>query len=237
MDLLRTRAATLGLTLTDAQTGQFQRYYQELIDWNARFNLTRITDYEDVQIKHFLDSLTAAVIIPQAAKDSGRFVDIGAGAGLPGLALKIAFPAIRLTLIEATGKKANFLRHIVQTLGLEGVEVEAERSETLAQHPRFRQQFDVALARALAPMAPLAEMTLPFCKTGGIVIAYKKGDIEAELAAARRAIGAVGGELLQRRLVDVEGLRDGRCLVALRKVKPTPSEYPRRPGTPQKSPL
>ncbi|MBM3925762.1 MAG: 16S rRNA (guanine(527)-N(7))-methyltransferase RsmG [SAR202 cluster bacterium] len=237
MDLLRRHATALGITLNDAQLDQFQRFYQELTNWNQRFNLTRITGYDDVQIKHFLDSLTAASVIPQVAKDGGRFVDIGAGAGLPGLALKIAFPAIRLTLIEATGKKANFLRHVVQALGLDSVEVEAERSEVLAQDPRFRQQFDVALARALAPMAPLAEMALPFCKTGGIVVAYKKGDIDAELAAARRAIATVGGEMLRRHEVDVEGLRDGRCLVVLRKARPTPSEYPRRPGTPQKSPL
>jgi 16S rRNA (guanine527-N7)-methyltransferase len=237
MDILRQHAPALGLTLTDAQLDQFQRFYQELTDWNARFNLTRITGYEDVQVKHFLDSLTAAAVIPQSVKGGGRFVDIGAGAGLPGLALKIAFPAIRLTLIEATGKKAVFLRHVVQTLGLEGVDVEAERSETLAQDPRYRQQFDVALARALAPMGPLAEMALPFCNTGGIVVAYKKGDIDNELADARRAIAIVGGEVLRRHEVDIEGLRDGRCLVVLRKVRPTPSEYPRRPGTPQKSPI
>jgi len=237
MDLLRQHAPTLGIALTATQLDQFQRLYQELTDWNQRFNLTRITTYEDVQNKHFLDSLTAALVIPPSAKESGRFVDIGAGAGLPGLALKIAFPATRLTLVEATGKKANFLRHVVQVLGLEGVEVEAQRSETVAHDPRYREKFDVALARALAPMSPLAEMALPFCRIGGIVVAYKKGNIDQELANARRAIALLGGELSQRHEVDVEGLRDGRCLVVLRKVRPTPSEYPRRPGTPQKSPL
>jgi 16S rRNA (guanine527-N7)-methyltransferase len=162
---------------------------------------------------------------------------VGAGAGFPGLPLKIALPGIRLTLLEATGKKAVFLQHVVNTLGLPNVAVVTARAEEAGRQPRLREQFDVVLARAVAVMPVLAELTLPLVKVGGLVIAAKGQDPTAEIKEAANALGVLGGRVKQILPVTVPGLEAARHLVVIKKIKPTPKQYPRRPGLPAQKPI
>jgi len=227
----------LGIDLTSAQIDSFQIYYQELIDWNHRINLTAIIDYHDVQVKHFLDSLTVFFGLPEPLPKDFKLIDVGSGGGFPGLPLKIIFPQIEMVLLESTNKKADFLKHIVQTLGLDDVDVVAGRAEEMAHLPDYREQFDTVVARGLAEMDVLAELTLPFCRVGGYLIAQKKGEIETELAASLNAITAMGGRLSGVKNIALSEFTDRRCLLIIEKVSPTPAKYPRRPGIPTKRPL
>ena len=170
------------------------------------------------------------------SSDSGRLADVGSGAGFPGVPLKIVFPGLQTTLIESTGKKTAFLDHLAGDLDLK-LDVRKGRAETLAHEPDLRESFDFVTSRAVAGMAVLAELCLPFCRVGGTVVAQKKGDIEEEIDNAGRAIDAMGGRLKEVKEVSVAGLGDGRRLVLLEKVRPTPDGYPRRPGVPAKRPL
>ena len=235
--LLRQGAAAIGIRLTDAQLERFQRYYDELVDWNSRVNLTAVTGVDEVQTRHFLDSLSVAQAIPERNLESGRFVDVGSGAGFPGLPLKIAFPGLRATLIDSTAKKTAFLSHLVDVLKLDGVDVLTGRAETLAHDPELRGTFDLVVTRAVADMAVLAELTLPFCRIGGLVVAQKSRAIHDEIDRARQAIETVGGELREAIPVHVPGLEKERTLIVFEKVAPTPERYPRRPGIPAKRPI
>jgi len=235
-DILEREIGNIGVELSLAQLELFQRYYYELTEWNSRVNLTSITEWEAVQTRHYLDSLTVALVIPEEILSSGRFVDIGSGGGFPGVPLIIAFPGMRGTLIEATGKKVAFLEHVKDTLELEGLEIQNGRAETLARDPSLRESFDVVLSRSVAGMAALAEMTLPFCRIGGLVVAHKGQNIEDEMTAAAKAITVTGGTIKEVRTVSLEGLSE-RSLVVLEKVSPTPDRLPRRPGMPSKRPI
>lgn len=238
MTELAAGALKLGLDLSPLQLAQFQSYYRELVDWNRRVNLTAITDYREVQLKHFLDALTVTIAFPPAAGGPGpRLIDVGTGAGLPGLPVKIVFPGMRLVLLEATAKKAVFLDYLIQKLGLEGVEIVVGRAETVARQGPYREGFDLVLSRGVAPLPVLAELTLPFITPGGCLVAQKKGDTAAEIAAAGRAISLLGGRLREVRAVDLAELADRRHLVIVDKIAPTPPAYPRRPGMPAKKPL
>lgn len=238
METLIAGARELGLKLGPIQLGQFASYYKELLDWNKRANLTAITGYEDIQLKHFLDSLTIVLAWPpEAAQKDLRVIDVGTGAGLPGIPLKIVFPEIKLTLLEATSKKAVFLRHLVEGLGLKGIEVVDGRAEEVAREPHYREKFDLVLSRAVAPLPALVELALPFCAVGGSSIAQKKGAIDEEISRAGRAIGLLGGSLREVKKVDLPPLPNGRCLVIIDKLSPTPEKYPRRPGLPAKRPI
>jgi 16S rRNA (guanine527-N7)-methyltransferase len=237
MEYLTAGASRLGIDLTPAQMDRFQTYYQELTDWNSRMNLTAITDYEEVQLKHFLDSLTVAPALPQPQSPDFRLIDVGSGGGFPGLPLKIAFPQLQLVLLESTNKKADFLRHIVKILSLEGVSVITGRAEETAHLPDYRERFDAAVARGLAEMNILAELTLPFCIVGGHLIAHKKGDIDNELSQSLKAIEILGGRLIEVKSVNLPEFNDKRFLVIVEKVADTPLRFPRRSGIPAKRPL
>jgi 16S rRNA (guanine527-N7)-methyltransferase len=240
MDRLIAGARTLGLRLTDNQVAAFQLYYEELVSWNQKFNLTAITAYEQVQIRHFLDSLSVLLAAPARAtldRAESRAIDVGTGAGFPGIPLKLVCPGLRLTLLEATGKKVGFLQHLVARLGLRQVTPLHGRAEELAHDPAHRESYDLALARAVAEMATLAEYALPFCKVGGWVIAQKGEAGSAEAWRASHAIQLLGGELHRVLPVELPGLPEDRSLVILKKVAPTPAAYPRRTGIPAKRPL
>ena len=235
-DLLATGAKALGIRLSETQTSRFVRYYDELARWNERVNLTSITEWEAVQSRHFLDSLSAAQALSPQMLQSGSFIDVGSGGGFPGLPLKLAFPGMRGTLLEATAKKTAFLAHLSEILELEDISVRTGRAETLAHDAEMREAFDMALARAVAEVATLAELTLPFVRVGGIVVMHKKADIADELEQAQGAIETLGGRLREVLPVTLPGL-DERALVVLEKQHPTPERYPRRPGMPAKRPL
>jgi len=238
MERLKAGAKKLGLNLNSSQLEQFQVYYQELTDWNRRMNLTRITDYEDVQIKHFLDSLTVTLAWQQTISNAGTsLIDVGTGGGIPGLPLKIVFRNIRLVLLDATTKKSAFLHHIKQKLGLNNVEIVVGRAEEVAHQTRYREQFDIVLSRGVASLPTLVELTLPFCTIGGRFIAQKKGAIDPEISQAGKAISLLGGSLRGVERVDLEEFAEERQLIIIDKVAVTPPQYPRRPGIPAKRPL
>ena len=204
----------------------FNLYLQELLEWNKKFNLTAITDPEEVRRKHFEDSLTLLQTI-QLTDQS--LIDIGAGAGFPGIPLKIACPEIKLTLLEATRKKADFLKHIVSVLNLNNTEVIWGRAEEIAKEKR--ESFDIAVSRAVAKLNTLCEYCLPFIKVGGIFIAYKEENVEEEVEDAKVAISTLGGSVREIKKLPQ------RSLVIIDKVKPTPPQFPRRPGMAKKRPL
>ncbi len=231
-------AQQLGISLITQQTGQFQTYYEQLVAWNEKVNLTSITDYEEVQTKHFLDSLTIVPVLSKEPWAGSKFslIDIGTGAGFPGIPLKIVLPGTRIVLLESVGKKTAFLTYVVDRLGLSDAEIVKGRAEEVAHRTDYREKFEVAVGRALGKLATLAELTLPFCREGGLVIAPKKGDIGAELDRAERAMQQLGGRLKGVLETHIEGLQDHR-LVVMEKVTVTPPKYPRRPGMPAKRPL
>ena len=236
MAILARGAIELGVELSPRQLEQFETYYRELADWNQRVNLTAIVEYEEVQVRHFLDSLTVLKALPDGPPTSLRIVDVGAGAGFPGLPLKLAFPEIHLVLVESVGKKARFLEHLVDVLGLSGVEVLAKRAEELAHRAELRESSDLAVSRGVARLATLLEYCLPFCRLGGRTVLLKRG-IEQELVGASHALEALGGHPAGVFPVRVTGLTDGRVVLVVDKVNATPDQYPRRPGMPAKRPL
>jgi len=225
----------LGIHLTRSQIFALSLYERELVDWNARFNLTAIRDPQEIRTKHFLDSLTCLQVIRPVGV--GRLVDIGTGAGFPGIPIKIACPKLQLSLVESVGKKAEFCRHVVNILGLQGSEVIQERSETLGHDSTYREKYDWAVARAVAILPVLAEYLLPLVKVGGSMIAMKGESGPAEAHMAEHALKVLGGHLRQLLPVTLPGVAEERYLVVIDKVAATPAGYPRKVGIPARRPL
>ena len=224
---LADRAAGIGLQLSAAQVAVCERYGSELVERNKTINLTAITELEAVAMKHFLDSFTACAVRVWTGRE--RVVDVGSGAGFPGLALRIAMPAVKLTCVESVGKKSRFLEETSALLGLGDVEIRNERAETLAHTADRRAAYDVGTARAVGTLAACAEYLLPFLRIGGDAIVWK-GKVDAELAAARKALASVGGEIaaiVSTIQLGVADVLPGRSLVVMRKVRATPDRYPR----------
>jgi len=229
----------LGIELNAAQVAKFELYYRELIEWNKKFNLTAITDYQGVQLKHFLDSITVTLALTreEMGRPSLSIIDVGTGAGFPGIPLKILLSQPRLVLLDSTTKKAAFLHHVTQELELSNVEIVSGRAEEIARRPLYRQQFDLAVSRAVASLPVLVELALPFCRIGGKFVAQKKGEIRQEVVKAHKAIDILGGKLDQVRKIELEELSDERYLVIIDKICATLEEYPRRPGMPRRHPI
>lgn len=234
-DFARHAEHLLGVRLRRSQIAALSLYERELVDWNTRFNLTAIRDPQEIYIKHFLDSLTCLMALRETPPD--RLIDIGTGAGFPGIPIKIFYPKTQLTLVESVGKKADFCRHVVHMLDLQGVEVIQERAEVLGQDPVYRERFNWAVARAVAILPVLVEYLLPLVRVGGSMLAMKGESALAEAHSAERALGMLGGHLRQLIPVTLPGVAEERYLVVIDKVAATPHGYPRKVGVPAKRPL
>jgi 16S rRNA (guanine527-N7)-methyltransferase len=232
-------ARQLGIELSSAQLAQLDQLGAALREANQRMNLTRIVDPAEIETRHFLDSLTAAVPLLDKLRGTQpiRLVDVGSGGGMPGLPLKIAFPRVQVTLIEATRKKADFLREVTEQLRLQDVQVLAERAETAGRDPTHRDAYDWATARALGPLPVVIELCAPFLAPGGLLVAQRGGDLDAEQNAAIPAFKALKLWTRVPVPIQLDGLAGRRGLIVAEKYTATPEAYPRRPGMPRKRPL
>lgn len=225
----------IGITLSQYQISLLEEYQRELQIWNDRFNLTAIHEPEKIQTKHFLDSFSTFLVMKKTSVK--RIIDIGTGAGFPGIPLKILFPETEMVLVDSVGKKTDFCQHIVDHLDLEGVEVVHDRVEQLARQATFREKFDWAVARAVANLSTLAEYMLPFVRIGGSMLAMKGDQGPFEAQQAQQAVSVLGGELQQVKRVTLPGVTEDRFLITIGKNAITPEKYPRRVGVPSKRPL
>ncbi len=224
-----------GTPLTEQQQKAFELYETELMSWNEKFNLTAIRDAEGIRIKHFLDSLTCLQVMKPLRNE--RIIDVGTGAGFPGIPLKIIYPGLKLTLVESVGKKAGFCKHIIETLHLGTVDVLTLRAEEVGRLPNHRAQYDWAIARAVASLPILAEYLVPLLKIGGRMLAQKGESAHAEAQASENAFKLLGVELQTIEKITLPGVVDERYLVVAKKMAATPALYPRTVGIPSKKPL
>ncbi len=224
-----------GIELTTRQEQQFQRYFELLVEWNEKMNLTAIVAEDEVYLKHFYDSVTASFYYKFKAGE--HLIDVGSGAGFPSIPLKILYPKLNVSIVDSLKKRITFLEHIAEELQLDGVSFFHDRAETFGQNPKHREKYDIATARAVARMSVLAELCLPLVKVGGQFLAMKAADTKEELAEAKKAIKVLGGEIQADHAFSLPIEESERHLVQVKKEKPTPKKYPRKPGTPNKSPL
>src|SRR6266498_2090627 len=233
--LIQDAATWFNIHLTGRQAAAFATYEKELIEWNSKFNLTAIRDSESIRTKHFLDSISC--VLAWKMNLPNRLIDIGTGAGFPGIPLKILYANLKLTLAESVGKKSRFCQHIVDVLGLENVDVIQARAEELGQNADRREKYDWAVARAVANLNVLSEYLLPLVRVGGTMLAQKGESGPAEAQSAENAMKILGGKLKQLIPVNLPGIAEDRYLILVDKVAATPPKYPRKPGIPTKQPL
>lgn len=225
----------LGIILTDTQKEQFDKFYEILVEWNKVMNLTGITDYEEVNEKHFVDSVSLVKAINIEKVDT--VIDIGTGAGFPGIPLKIAFPHLKVVLLDSLNKRINFLNEVINELGLTEIKTIHGRAEDYAKQAEYREQFDICVSRAVANLSTLSEYCIPYVKVGGMFIPYKSGEIDEEVQQAKKAIHILGGkldEVIKFQLPDTE---INRSFVKINKIQNTTKKYPRKAGLPAKEPL
>jgi 16S rRNA (guanine527-N7)-methyltransferase len=233
--LARDAQVLFNVHLTGLQTLALLTYERELMDWNRRFNLTAIRDEESIRTKHFLDSFSC--VLAWKANPPHRLIDVGTGAGFPGLPLKILYPNMHLTLVESVSKKAMFCQHVVRVLGLQKVDVQCTRVESLGHLPDQRESYDWGVARAVANLTVLSEYILPLIKIGGSMLAQKGESGPSEAQAAEEAMRMLGGELEQLIPINLPSVADDRYLVLVNKIAATPPNFPRKPGTPARQPI
>ncbi len=229
----------IGINLTDKQCMQFEKYYELLVEWNSFMNLTGITDHDEVLLKHYIDSLWVYSVdeFRKLIDDCGKVIDVGTGAGFPGVPLKIAFPDNEVMLLDSLNKRINFLNEVISQTGLTNITAQHGRAEDFAKKPEIRENYDICVSRAVANLATLSEYCLPFVKCGGIFVAYKSGAIDEELEESKRAVAILGGEIEKVYKTVLPDTDIERSFVVIRKKKATPKKYPRKAGLPAKEPL
>lgn len=225
----------LGITLDELQKQQFVKYYELLVEWNKVINLTGITEYEEVNEKHFVDSLSIVKALDLSKVES--VIDIGTGAGFPGIPLKIAFPHLKVTLLDSLNKRIKFLDTVISELGLEDIHTIHGRAEDYAKQADYREQYDLCVSRAVANLATLSEYCIPYVKNGGLFISYKSGEIDEELKQSKKAIHILGGKIEQAVKFQLPGSKIGRSFIIINKYQNTSKKYPRKAGLPAKEPL
>jgi len=233
MEKIKEKFKKLKLELTDQQAVKFFQYYEFLVEKNKVMNLTAIVDFDEVILKHFIDSL----MIHQIVIPKGRLIDVGTGAGFPGIPLKIIYPDLDVVLLDSLNKRVQFLNEVIQKLGLEKIIAIHGRAEDLAKKDNYREQFDFCVSRAVANLSTLSEYCIPFVRKEGFFIAYKSGKIQEELESGNRAINILGGIIEEQREVLLPDTDVFRCIVKIRKTGYTPKKYPRKAGMPAKEPL
>lgn len=233
--LLESKVKDLSLVLNEKQKRQFEDYYRILVEWNNVMNLTAITEYEEVIEKHFIDSLSIVNVIDFCK--IYNVIDIGTGAGFPGIPLKIAFPEIQITLLDSLNKRVNFLNEVIEHLNLTDIHAVHGRAEDYAKQKEYREQYDLCVSRAVANLSTLSEYCLPYVKIHGFFIPYKSGDIDDELQKSERAVNILGGSVNEVIRFQLPGTDINRSFVKIRKIKSTAKKYPRKAGLPSKEPL
>ncbi|MDQ0201020.1 16S rRNA (guanine(527)-N(7))-methyltransferase RsmG [Neobacillus ginsengisoli] len=224
-----------GISLTEHQLEQFATYFKTLVEWNEKMNLTAITDQADVYLKHFYDSITASFYFDFTKPF--HLCDVGAGAGFPSIPLKIVYPHITVTIVDSLNKRISFLNHLADELKLENVHFIHDRAETFGVNPNHRESYDVVTARAVARMSVLSELCLPLVKVGGYFIAMKAAHAKDELEMGQKAIVTLGGKMEKMFTFTLPIEESERNILVIKKEKQTPKKYPRKPGTPGKTPI
>ena len=225
----------LGITLTDKQRQQFDKFYELLVEWNKVMNLTGITDYEEVNEKHFVDSLSIVKAIDMESVES--VIDVGTGAGFPGIPLKIAFPHLKVVLLDSLNKRINFLNEVIAQLGLTDIKTIHGRAEDYAKQAEYRENFDLCVSRAVANLSTLSEYCLPYVSMNGMFVPYKSGEIDEELENSKKAVKILGGKIENVVKFQLPGTDIGRSFVKVRKIANTNKKYPRKAGLPAKEPM
>lgn len=235
------RAADLGIILSDEMKRQFSKYYEMLVEWNKVMNLTGITEYEEVYEKHFLDSICIVKAFSEKniflSDTTKKVIDIGTGAGFPGIPLKIVFPDMDITLLDSLSKRINFLNAVIEELGLSGIDTIHGRAEDYAKNQQHREKYDLCVSRAVANLSTLSEYCVPFLKRGGYFISYKSGEVDEELKDAEKALSLLGGKAEKVVKFKIPETDIGRSFVIINKIQSTPGKYPRKAGLPSKEPL
>jgi len=233
--LLLDKVSELSVELSEKQVEQFIKFYEMLVEWNKVMNLTGITEYEEVVEKHFVDSLSIVKAVD--IMNVNTVIDIGTGAGFPGIPLKIAFPHLKITLLDSLNKRIKFLNVVIDELGLEYIHTIHGRAEDFAKQEVYREKYDLCVSRAVANLSTLSEYCLPYVNVDGMFVPYKSGDIEEELNNSKKAVQILGGKIEKTIKFELPGTDIGRSFVKIKKVKNTAKKYPRKAGLPSKEPL